>query len=373
MRVLLYSDLHAHPWKQYATILPDGMNSRLQDGINCLKQIIAFATTQNIDAVLFGGDLFHTRGRLSVQAFNAVFEAMAGFPRAVPQLLIHGNHDQADKEGAVYSIHTLRTLTNVVDKAGWVELETKNGETLAVMAVPYTENVAHLRELVREPLPPMAGRNKGLIPRILLGHLGVQGAKIGADFVYSNQHDAVIDDLNITGFDAVFLGHFHQHQQLAPNVWYIGAPMHHNWGDRHDPNRGFLIYDTRTRQVERGFLMAPQFCEMEEDQFLRAFNPHSGELDDAIVRIVTSKPWSEDTLRSYKEQTRARSFEAVTRVSDQTPVSKRVEITAGMSYPEILQRCIEEGVMPVEPGLDPDYLVQLGAEILAEVDNDNGA
>ena len=371
MKLLLYSDLHAHPFKPYATVLPNGMNSRLADTISCVQQILDYCIHHpEIEAVLFGGDLFHTRGRLSVQAFNAIFETIAGFQvRKIPQLLIDGNHDQADRHGSVVSIHTLRTVATVVDAPGWQHLQTRTGKFVAVMAVPYTENVQHLRELVNEPMP---FSNGSPVPKIFLGHLGIQGAKVGADYVYPGPYDPAIADLNTSAFDYAFLGHFHLHQQLAPNACYIGAPLQHNWGDKNDPNRGFLVYDTDTRTVERVALRSPHFVEVEWD-LLKIPSAQQGfqhYATDGFLQVIDRRVWSEDEKEDLRIKLGARDLQVVQPADAQPQVSnRRVTITPGMGYSEILQSCIDSGVLPMEEGLDPDYLVMLGAEIFSEVED----
>lgn len=353
MRILIFSDLHAHLFRPYATILPNGMNSRLVDAVNCVKQIIDYvAIHPEIDLVLFGGDLFHTRGRLAVQAFNAIYEVLSGFSlRKVPTVLIHGNHDQADREGSVYSIHTLRTICTVVDQPGWVMVAGHSQQLINLMAVPYTENLAHLRDLVKEPAPAPG-------PRIFLGHLGLQGAKVGADFVYANPHDAVVADLNPAGFDAGFLGHFHTYQPVGHNFHYIGAPLQHTWGDSGDP-RGFLIYDTETKAHERVLLRAPRFVHIVENEQV--------DVEDCYVRMTASRAYSEDEAELARRAYGARSLEVV--VADVPHTNGvRVAIEHGMSYRDMIQRWVGSGVQPVE-GLDSDYLVQLALEILQEVED----
>ena len=123
-KILLWSDLHAHEFRPYSTILPNGMNSRLADAIECVNQIHGYSIKHDVDLVLFGGDMFHIRKNIAVQAFNEVFEAMSQFSLSkVPVLMLHGNHDQADKEGSVHSIHSFRTFLQIADKPGWVQLQ----------------------------------------------------------------------------------------------------------------------------------------------------------------------------------------------------------------------------------------------------------
>ena len=364
MRVALFSDLHAHPFKPYATILENGMNSRLSDAVACINQLLVYCIANDVDLVLFGGDLFHVRRTINVAAFNAVYEEMSKFAvHGIPLVLIHGNHDQADKRGSQHSIHAFRTFCNVVDDPGWLVVRGKSGEPCAIMAIPYMENVAHLRDLVQEPCPVAK------TPKILLGHLGIQGAKVGADFVYTNPHDADANDLNYKAFDAVYLGHYHQHQPVAFNAWYIGAALQHNWGDR-DQWRGFLVYDTKLRTHERLTLSAPQFVECEESWFHKRFhNDDHGPFQDNYVRVIdnTNAEWLEDEREEMRTQIGARSLELVPpKTAIVRAKSARIEVDPSMSFSDLLRRYVSSG-MHATGGLDEDYLLQIGQDILEEV------
>ena len=360
MKLAIFSDLHAHPFKPYATIRPDGMNSRLWDIVDCIKQITKYCKENNICAVLFGGDLFHVRGRLSVVAFNAVYAALEELSRIARIYMIHGNHDQADREGEVHSIYNLRAFCTIVDKPGWVQAEGPKGpkyEPFNILAVPYTENIEHLRELAKTPTP-----YSSLVPKIFLGHLGIKGAKLGADYVYSHPSDAGVEDLNPTAFDACFLGHYHLHQQLASNVWYIGAPLHHNWGDK-GQQRGFLVYDTESRTQEQVPLAYPQFFELSYDAYTGGTKvPH-----DSFVRVVSPRPWSEDEKEQARIDYNARSFEIV-EAEKVKKLSQRESslIRPDMSMQDMLLKWVAAGGVSSD-GLDHEYLMQLGMDILEEV------
>ena len=356
-KVALFSDLHGHPFKPYATVLENGMNSRLADAVSCIEQVVQHCVKEDVDLVLFGGDLFHVRRTINVAAFNAVYEAMAKFSvHGIPLVMIHGNHDQADRAGTQHSVHAFRTFCNVVDDPGWMMVSGKSGEPYAIMAVPYMENVEQLRQVVTTPCP------MSKVPKLMLAHLGIQGAKVGSDFVYINPHDAGVEDLNCEAFDAVYLGHYHLHQQIAPNAWYIGAPLQHNWGDR-DQWRGFLIYDAEAKTHRKIPLKAPKFVEVAD----WAPDFETIDTDDCYVRLVSRDVWTEQRIDEMREILACRSLEiAAPKEKKSTKAEPRIEVKPGASFSEIMGQYVRSGVHATH-GLDDDYLMQIGREILDEV------
>jgi DNA repair exonuclease SbcCD nuclease subunit len=359
VKILLFSDLHAHPFKPYATILESGMNSRLADAIGCLEQVLAIARGEDVDLVLFGGDMFHVRRTINVTAFNAVYSEMAKFSLyKIPVAMIHGNHDQADRQGEEHSVHAFRAFCSVIDRPGWEILTGKSGAQYAVLGVPYTENIEHLRHVVSQPCPA-AG-----VHRMFLGHLGIQGARVGADFVYVNPHDASVEDLALAEVDAGYLGHYHEHQQIG-RFWYIGAPLQHTWGDK-GQWRGCLVYDTDTGQHKQFALEAPRFVELTTEEIEEGGPVYT---DDCYVRIVDDKPWDDEKRENMREILRSRSLEVVKPKNGHTASGVRVQMAPSMSYHDMMQTFVRSGVQRADD-LDPSYLIQLGAEILEEVENE---
>src|SRR5690606_26763288 len=157
--------------------------------------------------------------------------------------------------GNIHSVHPFSHLpgVHVIDEPGWVD----TGLGVDILGIPYTENREHVAELCRSAAP----NNDST--RLLLAHLGVQGAKVGADFVYTNEADCAVKDLNSKAFEFGFLGHYHIHQKLSKNVYYVGSPLQHNWGDR-GQIRGFVEYDTKTKKLKHVECQAPKFVELED-------------------------------------------------------------------------------------------------------------
>ena len=81
---------------------------------------------------------------------------------------------------------------------------------------------------------------------ILMGHLEVNGFMMNVDTVVATDG---WDKKLFKRFDVVFSGHFH-HKSDDGQIFYLGAPYEIYWNDFNDP-RGFHIFDTATRELER--------------------------------------------------------------------------------------------------------------------------
>jgi DNA repair exonuclease SbcCD nuclease subunit len=269
MKVLLFSDLHAHAWQYGSTLLPNGRNSRLQDTINILQEIRELADKERVDGILFGGDMFHIRPGLSsmqIPTFNAVYEeiALLKLGRSFVGLLV-GNHDQGDKAGREHSIFAFRSIVTVMDEPGWHQFVSEEGEVLGVLAIPAHQDRDTLFASMVENTRPdvmktvLESTDRG----VLLGHFGIDGALVGTNFRLRDAHAIKVSELQQVGqgFSQIFLGDYHEPQQILPNACYIGATHHHNWGDVGSV-RGCRIWTTETDEIEFYQLeAAPKFVE----------------------------------------------------------------------------------------------------------------
>ena len=81
--------------------------------------------------------------------------------------------------------------------------------------------------------------------QIAMGHLEVNGFEM-----HKGQFaDGAYDKENFQRFDIVMSGHFH-HKSDDGHIYYLGTPYEIYWSDYEDP-RGFHIFDTDTRELER--------------------------------------------------------------------------------------------------------------------------
>ena len=82
--------------------------------------------------------------------------------------------------------------------------------------------------------------------QICMGHLDINGFKMNKTAIVS-EHG--YDKTTFRKFDTVMSGHFH-HKSDDGQIFYLGTPYEIYWNDYDDP-KGFHIFDTETRQLER--------------------------------------------------------------------------------------------------------------------------
>jgi DNA repair exonuclease SbcCD nuclease subunit len=285
---LLFSDFHAHNFRYGSYRVPfDGReglyNSRLIDAIEVLRQIDAYADDNGIPLILFGGDLFHKRQHVSTEVFNLVHSQLCHMARNKKLLLVPGNHDYADRAGNIHSLEPFRGETNIEVSTGGLH----SFKDFAVCALPYDDDKTTIVASL-EKLGDLAEAQE--VPTILLAHTGIQGARVGSDYVLVADHDIQVSDVPRDKFLGCFFGHYHQHQQVFSNGWFIGATHQHNWGDA-GTTRGFLHASIRDGQLSfvQVPTVAPCFVKTDVSQLSKVASKD-------FVRVSVSSSESVDAL-----------------------------------------------------------------------------
>lgn len=147
--------------------------------------------------------------------------------------MIIGNHDTYYKNTS--EVNSMEELGNVGTVYTRPELITLDGHDILLMpwinANNYEESMEHLNHTNAD---------------VLMGHLEINGFAMNANNMVT--HDGW-DKKFFKRFEAVFSGHFH-HKSDDGQIYYLGTPYEIYWNDWND-KKGFHIYDTNTRELER--------------------------------------------------------------------------------------------------------------------------
>lgn len=320
IKVLHFSDIHLGSGLSHGKINPQtGLNTRLEDFINCLSICIDAAINEAVDLVLFGGDAFPdaTPPPYIHEAFASQFRRLAD--AQIPTILLVGNHDQHSQGNGGASLCIYRTLAVpgfiVGDDLNTHKISTPKGD-IQVITLPWlnrstlltkskTEGLSldEVNQLLIEALQPVLEREirklDPNIPTILLGHLMANRARFGAEqfLAVGRGFTIPLALLARPEFDYVALGHVHKHQNLNPDnnppVIYPGSIERVDFSEEKE-EKGYIVLTLEKGNVNWQFnpLPARPFCTIkvdisqEEDPqkaLLTAIQKQP--IQDAVVRV----------------------------------------------------------------------------------------
>lgn len=232
-RAVFCADLHLHEHQDYARVLPNGRNSRLDIGVQCWKQAVDLADG---GMIVFGGDLFHDRRALQNSVTDAATEAMEyAVERCSSVLLLVGNHDQYLRNGSIHSLRAFKQWPNVyVCDDGPTLWKAGN---LHIYAHPFDADSNVPLQWARSLKSPAPDDDA---ISILLLHQGLRGARMNGGVVDGSSAAPI----GLERFNYVLLGHYHKPQVVPgyPHIQYISSPYQLNWGESGDQKR-FLMLD----------------------------------------------------------------------------------------------------------------------------------
>lgn len=232
MKYVVFSDLHLHSFNDYAKLEGPYNNTRLENQVKALDDILAYAQKEQA-IVLFLGDLYHQRGKVTTAVFNAGYETFYKY-RDVTVYAIEGNHDNVTN--SINSDSTLEPF-KYLDNFHLVETYDKfSVGSDSFIGVSYGEEYEELKSYIRD--------HKATV---LLGHLGVEGS-YGAGMSKLDGPFSTGDLKQGSNYELVLLGHYHRRQELAHNVYYVGNPVAQDFGDS-ELEKGFYTFTTDNGHV----------------------------------------------------------------------------------------------------------------------------
>ena len=353
MKIALYSDLHAHPYNN-GTILEHGTNSRVQDAVDVIAQVYAFAIENDISSVVFGGDLFDRRKSIDVDTYNKIHEVIQYWSARMPTLMIPGNHDQANKSGTVHALQRFNSKHCVVpDKPSWTQME----DNVHLFSVPYCDDGEVIAQQIEEGL---ADKNEEGERHLLLIHYGIEGARVGpSDYVLPCE--LKLPMLHLDEWDMVFSGHYHIGQQLGSKFHYIGSAMQHRWDDV-GFGKSFVVYDSSTNSIERIPTVAPEFLEIRD-------KTKNHDVKNCFVRIIREYEISPDKKPKIESNLKERGalsveFRYEPEEADTEPSERIVFSESGGKY-QILDDYVASDLVDTSK-YDLDRLLNIGKKILSQ-------
>lgn len=341
MKILIFSDLHAHQFSEFAYINENGINSRLQASLDIIDQIKNYCIEYNIKHVLFAGDLFHTRPSVDTLTHYLTLDKLISLSSEVYKLVIlPGNHDSYTKNIQFNSLRLLENIETICILNSQHSVNIQNysisNEIVNIVPLEHNGSLEYLEKLKR----------KDTI-NILLSHNEFIGSQTPAGYIFEDGLDS--KPLS-ESFDFVFNGHIHKYQQFQNNVFNIGSPLHQDWGDKWQ-DKGFLILNTETKNVEFIKTKYPEFREINESELTK----YEGDTYN-YYKINFDKTLKEQDIKSIKEKFRF----CILNYQIKSNSNKRANIELDMSWDKIVKNYVKNS----NTKLDKKILIEKGIGIV---------
>ena len=179
--------------------------------------------------------------------------------------IIIGNHDTYYKNTS--EINSMQELVGSDNFKIYVNPEIVNFDGTPILFVPWINNNNY--EVSMEALETANSD-------IIMGHLEISGFEMHKGQIAEGMFEKKL----FNRFETVFSGHFH-HKSDDGQIYYLGTPYEIFWNDYDDP-KGFHIFDTETRELER------------------IINPYT--LFEKIYYDDTTNDYKEHDVSKYKEK-----------------------------------------------------------------------
>lgn len=215
------ADLHLQPFNSDTVELENGIRLKLQELLNSIEQMLKYAVDNNIETVVFGGDIGHHRNSIYTRPFYLFQELLLKYN--LNYKFIPGNHDGSSLHIGQNAVAIFRTMPNT-----------------DVFMTPIVEgNVTYIPDS-----QDMYEDIKNAEPNdILISHFPLSEGATDSGLKVTTRFSAK----DLKKFKLVLLGDYHTHQTVG-HIHYPGTLIPMNKGEK--GAKGFIVFDDKTLKTE---------------------------------------------------------------------------------------------------------------------------
>ena len=307
------SDTHLHNWSLFNRSPEVGENTRLNEILSAIEDCARAAREKQPDKIYpvriyHGGDLFHVRGSLTPSVLNRVVQRLQEINAKyfVNIIVIAGNHDLETKDSC-----ELGNAAQSLNSLGFVEVVSKVEFFYdnRIVMLPWRHSLDDLRADLSAAKQHILDGDLDLSSWTAIIHAPVNGVVMG-----SPDHGFNGEELASYGFGLVLSGHYHNHKEVAKQVYSIGALTHQTWGDigskagyltvgddlvvtHHETSAPkFIDYDPEDEESCKGNYVRVRLGEVTESE-IKKIRQHIIDIG-ALGNVIQSMPKREAIARS---------------------------------------------------------------------------
>lgn len=278
MKILHFADSHIGVDNYGKTNPTTLLNERVEDFLRSFDYIVDYVEREQVDLVLFAGDLFH-KPSPSPALLKEVATRLRDIADIATLVIIPGNHDMRksvldDTPLSVLSALSVDNIYTTDVPCVW-EIETTGGRVV-VAAMPYPKPSKYVDNSIGDldkkqqifdqavvsclsSLGEEARTLKRNSPCFFVGHFTVNGCDLGnGQIAIDFQSYVQMKYLRSGPWDYVALGHIHKHQALSiskPPVIYSGSMDRVDFSET--DNKGFVMIESVGPAIHWEFVNVP--------------------------------------------------------------------------------------------------------------------
>ena len=233
-KIGIFSDLHIG--------VSSDSKMRLSETIKCCKWIIEKFKSENVDWIIFCGDLFNSRYSINVNTLNIGISLIEKFSENFERIfLIAGNHDTYYKN------------TNEINS---VKLFQKFNTNKNVVVIDQDPMFLKINDLIfglypwEYDLSKVKEIENYITPDYGFGHFEMNGVELTGSISTGSKYN--LSDLFILG-KMLFSGHYHGNKVYTDKnkqqLYMIGSPLQLDWGD-YKKDKKIVTLNTLDKEIK---------------------------------------------------------------------------------------------------------------------------
>lgn len=277
MKILFFSDIHFHDIHRFSIMTDQGFTTRELEHLSCANDIEKICKKEQIDRIVFGGDLYYTVGNnISCQTQAAVtkfFEKLSNLN--IPIDLLVGNHDLSMNTNN-YFIHKLipykywpnfTVYDSPIIKDNFVYMPFCTSDD---KATSFLENIENKQN------------------KVVFSHLEIKNINLGNNIFTKKGVDIEL----LKQFKIVLQGHYHCGGSLAKNIKVSGSTQRLSFKDHGISRNNILLYDTDSNIIKRESFSCPDWLTFTDDNIediLNISNNNYVKVEVTMDMLLTDK------------------------------------------------------------------------------------
>lgn len=261
----------------------------LSEMYDLFKQEIILAKERNVSNVIWLGDIFNSRESQRQEVLTFLSNILIDYKNAGLEIYcIPGNHDKTD-----YNSYD-SFLDCFILAPHFHLLKEANSFTLGGVkfdSVPFFNEEKWLEEFNKIP--------KKEAGQILLSHIAVDGSVNNDGSKVSSEK---IKPSMFSHYKSVFLGHYHNAQQVSKNIFHLPSTRQNNFGEDNEKGFTILYNDFSTEFIKSKFIEFEKFHIDLDNSSVEEAMELAKTIEKENVRITFEFSGSDDKLRALDKK-----------------------------------------------------------------------